>query len=117
MVSQKIIIEIDKITSGKNNVISFERKGRQVNQAPLKLKPQSESSNYHYNHHFDKDDLETLSNRYPSIYPNPTEKNVNNWADEMKKVFQYLIETQQFDKIYDYNGEQIEVNFIWKQVE
>ncbi|MCH1625108.1 hypothetical protein [Fredinandcohnia quinoae] len=113
MTNVEMIIEIDKITSGKNNVISFERKGKQIDQAPLKLKPYSESSDYHYNHHFDKNDLEQLSEIYPSIYPNYSQKNINSWANEIKKALRHLIETGQLDKIYDYHGQEVSVKYIW----
>ncbi|MBY0122311.1 hypothetical protein [Bacillus sp. S/N-304-OC-R1] len=111
--TREIMIQVDKITSGKNNIISFVRKGKQIDTAPLKLKSLSEVSQYDFNHHFDKEDLERLNTMYPSIYPNSSDKDINNWAEDMKKAFKNLIETGEFDRTYNHNGETVMVKYIW----
>lgn len=65
----EIIIEIDKITSGKNNIISFVRNNEQINFPPMTLKPYSTISEYNFNHHFDKEDLINLISSIPQYIP------------------------------------------------
>ncbi|AXH99783.1 hypothetical protein DV702_08585 [Sporosarcina sp. PTS2304] len=113
MTNREIIIEIDKVTSGKKNVISFERKGNQIDRAPLKLKKQSVSSKYKYSHHFDKDDLQKIHQVFPSIYPHPYDYEIEAWGERMKKAFRELIETGQFDKTYDLEDGPVTVKYVW----
>jgi hypothetical protein len=113
MVDHEIIIEIDQVTSGKKNVISFCRKNKQINTPPLLLKSSSESSDYSYNHHFDKDDLINLNKIYPSIYPKLGNKNVNEWAENMKSAFKQLIEKGKLDKTLHIDEKIISVKFLW----
>lgn len=113
MIDKEVIIEIDKITSGKNNIISFVRNGVQVDEPLLKLKSHSDVSEYYYNHHFDKEDLERLSEQYSPIRANYSDENINDWAEETKAAFQYLIETGQFDKVYHYQNKKILAKFVW----
>lgn len=107
-----IIIEIDRITSGKKNVISFYRNNKQVNISPLLVKSSSESSNYKYSHHFDKEDLLRLNKTFPSIYAKEDDKNINEWIDHMITAFKHLIESGKFDEYFNIRSEE-EVKFIW----
>ncbi|MEK3796793.1 hypothetical protein MHI18_00805 [Peribacillus sp. FSL H8-0477] len=113
MNNREIIIEIDKITSGKNNIISFVRNNEQINFPPLTLKPYSTISEYNYNHHFDKEDLIKLNKQYPSIHPNDTNENINIWAKNIKAAFKQLIQTGDFDRTYNYHGDKVSVKYIW----
>ncbi|WP_301107738.1 hypothetical protein [Sporosarcina sp.] len=113
MSNEEIVIEIDKVTSGKNNVISFERKGKQIDQPPLRLKANSVSSKYKYHHHFDQADLARLQNQYPSIYPNRYESGIDDWAAVMKTAFRKLIESGQLDRAYRLDGRDVEVKYVW----
>lgn len=107
-----IIIEIDRITSGKKNVISLYRNNKQINISPLLVKSSSESSNYNYSHHFDKEDLITLNKTFPSIYAKEDDSNINEWTDNMRIAFQTIIESGEFGEYFSSQGEE-NVKFIW----
>jgi len=116
MTNCEIIIEIDKITSGKNNIISFVRNNEQINFPPMTLKPYSTISGYNYNHHFDKEDLIKLNKQFPSIYPNDTNENINIWAENIKAAFKQLIQTGDFDRTYNHNSDKVSVKYVWIEI-
>lgn len=107
-----IIIEIDRITSGKKNVISLYRNNKQINISPLLVRSSSDSSNYKYSHHFDKEDLLRLNKTFPSIYAKEDDKNIKEWIEHMSTAFKNLIESGKFDEYFN-TGTGEKVKFIW----
>ncbi|WP_163100697.1 hypothetical protein [Peribacillus alkalitolerans] len=110
---KEVVIEIDNITSGKKNVLSFYRKNKQINISPLLLKSSSESSEYNFSHHFDKEDLIRLNKTFPSIYAKEDDENINQWIDSMRFAFKTIIENGEFNKTFSENKQDLNVKFIW----
>ncbi|WP_413355590.1 hypothetical protein AA0X71_12160 [Robertmurraya sp. 2P01SA] len=113
MNEKEIIIEIDKIKSGKANIISFYRKNRLINRAPLKLKDKSDTYNYQHRHHFDGDDLEKISAKQSSVSPYDGQGKINVWADETKSSLQQLILDGKFNRVFTKGNTKYNIKLVW----
>jgi phosphodiesterase/alkaline phosphatase D-like protein len=113
MDTQHITIDIDKVASGKVNIISFYRKKRLIDEAPLKLKQSSDKYTYKYSHHFDGNDLDRLNNQFPSIFSYDKRKSINDWSNEMKREFKSLIMDGKLDQTKTIDGITYRIQFRW----
>lgn len=113
MNQKEIVIEIDEIKSGKANIISFYRKNKLIDRAPLKLKTKSEPFNYHYRHHFDGDDLVKINAKQSSVFPYNGEGKINEWADETKRSLKTLITEGKFNRIFTKGNTKYNVKLVW----
>ena len=106
------IIEIDQITSGKNNIFTFLRNGTPIDFPPFTLHPPT--SEYTHEHNFNKSDLAHLNITYPSIYPNETNENINDWRYKVQSAFIKLIQGGEFNKTYTHNGQKVNIKCVWR---
>lgn len=113
MNEKEIIIEIDKIKSGKANIISFYRKNKLIDRAPLKLKDKSESYNYNYRHHFDGDDLVKINAKQSSVFPYDGRGKINEWADETKRSLRQLIMDGKFNRVFTKGTTKYSIKLVW----
>jgi hypothetical protein len=112
--TQVVHIEIDDITSGKVNIFSFYRQGKQIDHRFLKLRDKSISSQYNYNHHLDRDDLQKLSNRFSTIYPyDKKTRTINEWANAMIKEMFELIKNGKWDRKVKEDRKIYDVRYVW----
>lgn len=108
-----ITIEIDKIKSGKANIISFYRNNKLIDQAPLKLKEKSEAYKYNFRHHFDGDDLAKINAKQSSVYPYDGRGSINEWADETKRSLKTLIIDGKFNRIFTKGNTKYNIKLVW----
>lgn len=115
MQTKEIIIEVDKITSGKVNIISFYRKGKQVNHPILPLKDKSEhpKSLYEFKHHLDYEDIQKVSSRFPQIYTCESNDDKTVWNTQVLKEFKKLICENRLDKLIEKDGITYEIKLVW----
>ncbi|MDZ5472412.1 hypothetical protein SM124_11700 [Bacillus sp. 31A1R] len=115
MQTKEIIIEVDKITSGKVNIISFTRKGKQIDHPVLPLKEKSDhpKSPYNYKHHLDYEDIQRISTRFPGIYTCESGDDKTIWNTHMLKEFKKLICENQLDRMVEKDGITYELKLVW----
>lgn len=115
MQTNEIIIEVDKITSGKVNIISFYRKGKQIDHPVLPLKERSEhpKSFYNYKHHFDYEDIQKISSRFPQIYTWESNDDKTDWNNQVLKELKKLICDNRLDKSIEKDGITYELKLVW----
>jgi hypothetical protein len=115
MQTNDIIIEIDKITSGKVNIISFCRRDKQIDHAALPLKEKSEhpKSIYNYKHHLDYDGIQKLSSRFPQIYTYEDRESKTDWNSGILKQLERLIRDNKLDKVIEKEGIKYHIKLVW----
>ncbi|MEQ2525151.1 hypothetical protein EKG37_06860 [Robertmurraya yapensis] len=117
MLKKEIVIEIDAIKSGKANIISFYRKNKLIDRAPLRLKDKSEAYNYHYRHHFDGDDLQKINSKQSSIVPYAGQGAINEWTSETKSSLKKLIIDGKFNRIFTKGNTKYNIKLVWVPAE
>jgi hypothetical protein len=117
MQTKEIIIEVDKITSGKVNIISFYRNGKQIHHAALRLKDKSvhPKSIYNYKHHFDYNDLKNISSKFPQIFTyEEVGGSKSNWSNKMQIQFERLIRANKLYKVIEKKGIKYICMLVWR---